>query len=435
MQINKHINKLILDKNMNIEANDESNNALYIKSLVPSMFIPKNAELPNVDDIANVFADNFTLANRVQTTMKTMIEKANFKLLKFPLFFYDYTNNSEFYTTFFGKLPSSTELPFNENKLNEYSCKRLMLPKENNGKTIYILQTVVDLKKKYGNEMFAMLVPFGIVAIFEFNMMILFISDLGSICAYVFYDFNKRDKMFDVFSTFNILDKTNENTTIQYIVNSSDGEFYTKSLDVSIVDSKNIIEENYNDEIPDKQIIEFLESNDSGIAIFHGEPGTGKTTYIRNLISRINKQFIYLNKETLLKLSQNSMVNFLIDNRDSVIVLEDCEEVISKNNGRNTCLTNLLNMSDGILGDSLKFKFICTFNVSTSEIDPAIMRKGRMKVKYEFKKLSKEKTKKLLEKLYSNEDFSNVSEMTLADIYNYKVDNGNKIKKNNTIGF
>jgi hypothetical protein len=55
------------------------------------------------------------------------------------------------------------------------------------------------------------------------------------------------------------------------------------------------------------------------------------------------------------------------------------------------------------------------------EIDDALLRKGRLVSKYEFKPLCADKTTKLLSKLYP-EDVFVIKEpgLTLADIYNIK---------------
>jgi hypothetical protein len=51
-------------------------------------------------------------------------------------------------------------------------------------------------------------------------------------------------------------------------------------------------------------------------------------------------------------------------------------------------VSNLLNVSDGLLADFLRVQLICTFNHPLSMVDDALMRKGRLIAKYEFGKLS-----------------------------------------------
>ena len=73
-------------------------------------------------------------------------------------------------------------------------------------------------------------------------------------------------------------------------------------------------------------------------------------------------------------------------------------------------------------GDSLNLKFICTFNADISSIDKALLRKGRLKVKYEFGKLTKDKATALAVKLGKTEPVT--EDMALCDVYNLGTDNG-----------
>jgi hypothetical protein len=77
----------------------------------------------------------------------------------------------------------------------------------------------------------------------------------------------------------------------------------------------------------------------------------------------------------------------------------------------------LLNLTDGLLGESLGIQIIATFNTHIANVDKALLRKGRLIALYEFKALSIEKAKILLEeKGINNNDITR--SMTLADIYN-----------------
>ena len=62
-------------------------------------------------------------------------------------------------------------------------------------------------------------------------------------------------------------------------------------------------------------------------------------------------------------------------------------------NRMNAGLVNILNISDGLLSDELCIKFICTFNAPLKDIDEALLRKGRLAARYEFKDLTTDKVK------------------------------------------
>lgn len=195
----------------------------------------------------------------------------------------------------------------------------------------------------------------------------------------------------------------------------------------------------YNDDFVsvDANIRSFLETDKNGLVILHGEQGTGKTSYIRHLISVTNKHFVYLPLDMASGMSDPRMITFICNElKDAVVVIEDCEQLLvdrSDSSGINTGLVNILNMADGLLGDSLNIKFICTFNSNVQRIDKALLRKGRLTDKYEFGKLTKEKTTALMHKQYHVDGV--FEPMTLAEIFNYNIENHGKNKERKCVGF
>lgn len=182
----------------------------------------------------------------------------------------------------------------------------------------------------------------------------------------------------------------------------------------------------YNDDfLPVAETIDrFIEGNCSGLVILHGYQGTGKTTYIRHLIHSARRKMIYMGGDLVDKLSDPSFIPFIQKQKNSVIIVEDCEELLASRNsgGRtNSGLVNILNISDGLLGDSLCIKFICTFNAPLKDIDQALLRKGRLVARYEFRALQPEKVNRLIEAEHLNVPPQD-HPMTLADIYNYYDD-------------
>jgi ATP-dependent 26S proteasome regulatory subunit len=124
-----------------------------------------------------------------------------------------------------------------------------------------------------------------------------------------------------------------------------------------------------------------------------------------------------------------------MDHRNSILIVEDAERVISdrESNGSSIGVSNILNLTDGILGDCLNIQIIATFNMKREKIDAALLRKGRLIAEHKFEKLSVENVNILLKHLGKNHEVH--KEMSLSDIYNideefYKSDN-----QKNSIGF
>lgn len=222
-----------------------------------------------------------------------------------------------------------------------------------------------------------------------------------------------------------------------YYITSSNNGFQRTSLQVKkqTID----LEANYNDDLPHDKIVDFINAKgESGLILLHGDPGTGKTTYLRNLMYECkDKTFFVLDSGVFHYITDSSFINLLLENKNAVIILEDCEEMLTTRKEGNARMSSLLNLSDGLIGDNFNFKFICTFNAKYDELDKAILRKGRMKLNYKFKALKKDKAIALAEKL-GKTDFKATGDMVLTEVFNWGEDNGSdQIKENDKciVGF
>lgn len=239
----------------------------------------------------------------------------------------------------------------------------------------------------------------------------------------------------DLVTLINSFKREGTNDTKIHLIVSQPGCFESRSLKFEKQDLQ--INKLYNDGIRTfhKKITHILQKkNHSGLHLLYGIPGTGKSTYIRYLIGHISKKVIFLPGQMAENLDNVFMVRFLMRNPNSLLIIEDAEGlIVSRDNGRNSNLSMILNLTDGILGESLGIQIIATFNTDLKKIDPALLRKGRLKTSYEFTKLSVEKTNRLLKSEGVAEDINR--KLTLAEIFNFKADNDFKRFLQPSIGF
>jgi hypothetical protein len=173
--------------------------------------------------------------------------------------------------------------------------------------------------------------------------------------------------------------------------------------------------------------------NDKGIVLLHGLSGTGKTTYLRHLIACIRKKVLFVSPDVAGQLMNPDFIDLLIDHPNSVLVIEDAEQLImERKHNSYSNVSNLLNISDGLLSDCLNVQIICTFNSALHLVDHALMRKGRLIARYEFGKLNVEKAQRLSNHLGLEQKID--KPMSLAEITNPDME-GTETPKIQVIGF
>lgn len=147
-----------------------------------------------------------------------------------------------------------------------------------------------------------------------------------------------------------------------------------------------------------------LRSEMMGAVILTGDPGTGKTSFIRHLIHKLRRshRFYYIPVEAYPMVCKPSMVEFWLNQQENhprtrlVLILEDAESLLMTRGPDNVgSVSNILNTADGLLGESLRLQLICTINCKVDQLDPAVLRAGRLISRREFRRLEREDALKL----------------------------------------
>ena len=168
-----------------------------------------------------------------------------------------------------------------------------------------------------------------------------------------------------------------------------------------------------------------LSRTTSGLTIFYGEPGCGKTYFLRALSARLlDRAVFYIIPLSEVELLSNpSFVAFWMEQTKrhqkklKIVILEDAEELLlPRDRGSSNNVSNLLNIADGFLGDYLKIHVVATTNAPVRELDKAVLRPGRLIGQREFRRLNRDEAQRLAQAkgLVLPEQF----DYSLAEVYN-----------------
>lgn len=215
---------------------------------------------------------------------------------------------------------------------------------------------------------------------------------------------------------------------IELITKDSTGFLTTKSIPLK--SAKTDLALNYGPSFPefDHNLLKKLSTTNKGIMMFHGEPGTGKTSYIRNLVPKLTtlgKRVLLIPKHIIGAMESPDFNEFMLSRftggQEIIFVVEDAEALITSKNSdgsdRSSLISTILNLSDGILNDIFHISIILTFNTKIVNIDEALLRKGRLLAKYEFAKLTGKDFLPLAESLGIAAKIKEDAEYALSDIY------------------
>jgi hypothetical protein len=129
------------------------------------------------------------------------------------------------------------------------------------------------------------------------------------------------------------------------------------------------------------------------LILWHGVPGTGKTHALRAL-GRAWREWCsvhcVLDPEALLSPDPGYLLDVLAWEEDGwrLIILEDAGELARLDGGRGSGMPQLLNLTDGLMGQGARALVLITTNEPAAAINPALRRPGRCLAEVGFAPLS-----------------------------------------------
>lgn len=171
-------------------------------------------------------------------------------------------------------------------------------------------------------------------------------------------------------------------------------------------------------------------ASSANILVLIGPPGTGKTTFIRGLLSHTKKSATLTYHEKVLQ-QDSFFVNWL-ESDDTYMILEDSDSLLLPRKDGNDMMARFLNMGDGLMGFKNKKIIFSTNLPHVSDIDEALTRPGRCFDILEFNRLNREQSKILCDVVGIN--LPDGDSFTVSELFASKK-NEVKFKKKHTFGF
>jgi hypothetical protein len=179
------------------------------------------------------------------------------------------------------------------------------------------------------------------------------------------------------------------------------------------------------------------------LIILEGTPGTGKTFFIRSLISQVPKAFFVVIPPAMMKnLGDPSIIPVLLDLKSDygrsdekenersgpvVLIAEDADECLCKRGVDNmSSISSILNFTSGILGDLLDIRIITTTNAQRTDFDEALTRSGRISSFIHIGELGRQEAAAVYRRIMGDNTLDYDGSTLLADIYSL----AKKVKKN-----
>lgn len=165
----------------------------------------------------------------------------------------------------------------------------------------------------------------------------------------------------------------------------------------------------------------YMNSNAS-VLVLIGPPGTGKTSFIKQLIHRSGSDAKITYDEKVM--SDDSLFAGFVEDDAKFLIMEDADAFLKSRADGNTMMHRFLNVSDGLISARDKKLVFSTNLPSIRDIDDALLRAGRCYDVIEFRALTRAEAEPVAAEL--GLELRDGAEFTLAELFNEQPSSGRK---------
>lgn len=240
-------------------------------------------------------------------------------------------------------------------------------------------------------------------------------------------DADEVNEIIKSLSEYQVIDDSEDRHNLN-VVSLSNNSIELEEIKYDDIDIDNI--EEYYSKQTFKDLSKWLKKSkkqQSGLSILYGKRGTGKSSAIKYLATKLDSNLIFVpNNLVDLTINSSDFSKFLRKHENPILILDDCEMIFNEFFTKsNIIVNNLMQLVDGLLSN--KLSIITIFNVEDkSEIDHNLIECNNLIDIIEFTDLSNSEANQLSELLGYKQKHKN--DIRLLDlIKNTKSDNKKRL--------
>ena len=240
-------------------------------------------------------------------------------------------------------------------------------------------------------------------------------------------DADEVNEIIKSLSEYQVIDDSEDGHNLN-VVSLSNNSIELEEIKYDDIDIDNI--EEYYSKQTFKDLSKWLKKSkkqQSGLSILYGKRGTGKSSAIKYLATKLDSNLIFVpNNLVDLTINSSDFSKFLRKHENPILILDDCEMIFNEFFTKsNIIVNNLMQLVDGLLSN--KLSIITIFNVEDkSEIDHNLIECNNLIDIIEFTDLSNSEANQLSELLGYKQKHKN--DIRLLDlIKNNKSDNKKRL--------